>query len=67
MPDIIVFASNRTTFRNGTILTSTNKLGSSHTIIPDIEHNTIISESGILDTRLDSYCYYVTNPYSRIQ
>lgn len=67
MSDIISFATTGVTYRTGSTIVSANKLGSIQKLLPRIEHNVVTSQSGIMDDRLDKYCYYVTNPYSRIQ
>lgn len=53
MPDIIAFASTGVTYKNGGV-TIVDILGNRQSTYPRVEHNVIVRQSGILDTRFDN-------------
>lgn len=60
MPDVIAFASTGVAYKNGTATVCADKLGNTKKVNPEIEHNVIVAQSGIMDTRNDDKTYYTT-------
>jgi hypothetical protein len=60
MADVISFASTGVTYKNGTAVVWTDKLGNTKKVNARIEHNVVVQQSGILDTRMDDKTYYTT-------
>lgn len=60
MPDVIAFASTGVTYRHGTAVVYADKLGNTKSVRPDIEHNIVVQQSGILDSRMDDRNFYTT-------
>ena len=59
MADVITYASSTsTTYKNGTIITGVDKLGNVQAVDAEIEHNVVVPQSGILDTRFDNPTFY---------
>jgi hypothetical protein len=53
MADVISFAGTGVTYKNGTATVYADKLGNTKKVNARIEHNVIVSQSGILNTRFD--------------
>lgn len=58
MPDVIAFASTGVTYKNGTATVCADELGNTKKVNARVEHNVIVSQSGILDSRFDNPTYY---------
>jgi hypothetical protein len=54
MPDVMVFATTGVVYRNGSAISYVSSQGAVHKIPPNIEHNIMARQSGILDTRFDN-------------
>ena len=60
MADVIAFASTGVTYKNGTATVMADKLGNTKKVSARVEHNVIVQQSGILDTRFDDRNFYST-------
>lgn len=60
MPDVVSFASTGVVYKNGTAIVYGDKLGNTKKVNPKIEHNIVVQQSGILDSRMDDKTYYTT-------
>jgi len=60
MADVVSFAGTGVVYKHGTIVVLADKLGNTQKVNARVEHNVIVSQSGILDTRLDDRTYYTT-------
>lgn len=58
MPDVIAYAGTGVVYSNGTIVVMADKFGNTKKILPDLEHNVVVQQSGILDSRFDNLTYY---------
>lgn len=53
MADVITFAGTGVTYKNGTAVVLADKLGNTQKVDAKIEHNVVVQQSGILNTRFD--------------
>lgn len=60
MADVIAFASTGVTYKNGTATVCADKLGNVKKVNPRVEHNVIVAQSGIMDSRNDDRNFYTT-------
>ena len=60
MPDVIAYASTGVTYKNGTATVCADKLGNTKKVNARIEHNVVVQQSGILDSRFDDRNFYTT-------
>ena len=58
MADVISFAGTGVTYKNGTATVYADKLGNTKKVNARVEHNVVVQQSGILDTRMDDKTYY---------
>jgi hypothetical protein len=58
MPDVVSFAGTGVVYKNGTATVYADKLGNTKKVNPRVEHNVVVSQSGILDSRIDDKTYY---------
>ena len=62
MPDVIAFASTGVTYKQGTAVAYADKFGNTSKItarvLPSVQTNVVVSQSGILDGRFDNPTYY---------
>lgn len=60
MADVISFAGTGVTYKNGTATVYADKLGNTKKVNARVEHNVVVQQSGILDTRMDDKTYYTS-------
>jgi hypothetical protein len=60
MADVISFAGTGITYKNGTATVYADKLGNTKKVNARVEHNIVVQQSGILDTRNDDRNFYTT-------
>jgi hypothetical protein len=58
MADVISFAGTGVTYKDGTAVVWADKLGNTQKVNAKIEHNVVVQQSGILDSRFDNPTYY---------
>ena len=58
MADVISFAGTGVTYKDGTAVVWADKLGNTQKVNARIEHNVVVQQSGILDSRFDNPTYY---------
>ena len=60
MPDVISYASTGVAYKDGTAVVWADKLGNTQKVNARIEHNVVVQQSGIMDTRNDDRNFYTT-------
>jgi hypothetical protein len=58
MADVVSFAGTGVTYKDGTAVVWADKLGNTQKVNARIEHNVVVQQSGILDSRFDNPTYY---------
>ncbi len=58
MADVISFAGTGVTYKDGTAVVWADKLGNTQKVNAKVEHNVVVQQSGILDSRFDNPTYY---------
>jgi hypothetical protein len=60
MADVVSFAGTGVTYKDGTAVVWADKLGNTQKVNARIEHNVVVQQSGILDSRFDDRNFYTT-------
>lgn len=60
MADVVSFAGTGVTYKDGTAVVWADKLGNTQKVNARIEHNVVVQQSGIMDTRNDDKSYYTS-------
>ena len=60
MADVVSFAGTGVTYKDGTAVVWADKLGNTQKVNARIEHNVVVQQSGIMDTRNDDRNFYTT-------